>query len=105
MYLVVDHFAVGEEIVGSCQKCNAMRSLQLLDVQVLKAAFSYSSTKQWDHKTNKQLSQCANYSKWLDRKWMNETKNKLNNLFLKITSNHIKMGILEIESILLGQLR
>jgi hypothetical protein len=26
-------------------------------------------------------------------------------LFLKITPDHIKMGILEIESILLGQLR
>jgi hypothetical protein len=36
---------------------------------------------------------------------MNETKNQLNNLFLKITTDHIKMGILEIESILLGQLR
>jgi hypothetical protein len=48
--------------------------------------------------------QCANYAKWPDRKWMNETKNKLNNMVLKITPDHIEMGILEIESILLGQL-
>jgi hypothetical protein len=33
------------------------------------------------------------------------TKNKLNNWFLELTPDHFKMGILEIESILLGQLR
>jgi hypothetical protein len=54
-YILPDHSAVGEEIVDGSQKCNIMCSLQLLNVQVPKEALSYSSTKPWDHKTNKQV--------------------------------------------------
>jgi hypothetical protein len=62
-YMLLDYSAARDKIVDGSQKCNTMCNLQLLDVQVPKAALSYLSTKPWDHKTNKQVNHCANYAK------------------------------------------
>jgi hypothetical protein len=51
-----------------------MCSLQLLDVQLLKVALSYSAAKEQDQNTNKQANYCANNVKNIDRNWMNDNK-------------------------------